>query len=86
MSEKIDLLFSIDGKLNQIKDNDHLSVKSLRDLDKSLKAVIQQHFSGIENQSTTQGQALWYQAETDSLGYQTGEFPRDMSFRDRDEE
>ena len=86
MSEKIDLLFSIEGKINQIKDHSDLSVKSLRDLDKSLKEVVIKHFSGIENQSTTQGQAFWYQADTDSLGYQTGEFPRDMSFRDRDEE
>lgn len=73
--------------LEKLGDNSHLNTQQLAELAIGLELVLERYF--IEKsvpKSTHQGESFWYQADTDSLGYQTGDFPKETWFRDRDDE
>ena len=72
--------------LEKLGDNSHLNTQQLAELAIGLELVIERYFIEKSVPKSTQGEAFWYQADTDSLGYQTGDFPKETWFRDRDDE
>lgn len=75
----------VEKLLKKLGDNSHLNTQQLAELAVGLETLISRCFVEKSVPKRTQ-ESFWYRVETDSLGYQTGEFPRDMSYRDRDEE